>query len=67
MFFLTVGVAFLLSFFATAINSYIALSTSLGPWIEATLVLGGMLIFYLFNGDKFFRLGRHRFEEEQVA
>lgn len=50
MFFLTIAVAFLLSFFATAINSYIALSTSLGPWIEATLVLGGMLIFYLFNG-----------------
>ena len=58
MFFLTAATALLLSFFATAINGYIALSTSLGPWIEATLVLVGMLIFYLFRG-----LGAH---EKQV-
>lgn len=45
----TIAVAFILTFFATAVNSYIALATSLGPWIEPTLVLGGMLIMGLFK------------------
>ena len=47
--FLTVIVALLLSFFSTAIMSYIALTTGVGPWIEATLVLAGMLIYYAFK------------------
>lgn len=39
-------VAVLLSLFSTVIMSYIALAASIGPWIETTLVLISMLIFY---------------------
>ena len=38
-------VAFLLSFFSTTIMTYIAMATPIGPWVETTLVLSGMLIF----------------------
>lgn len=42
--------ATLLSILATVIMSYIAMATPIGPWIETTLVLLSMLIFYrLFN------------------
>ena len=46
MLFFNVFIAFLLSFFSTAIMTYISMATPIGPWIETTLVLGGMLIFY---------------------
>ncbi len=49
MLFFTIGIAVLLSFFSTAIMTYIAMATPIGPWIETTLVLSGMLIFYLLN------------------
>ncbi len=39
------GTVVLYSLFATAIMSYIALATPIGPWIETTLVLVSMLIF----------------------
>lgn len=45
MSYITVIVSILLSFCSTAIMGYIAMATGLGPWIEATLVLCGMLIF----------------------
>ncbi len=44
MTFLTICIALLLSFFSTAIMSYISMATAIGPWIEPTLVLMGMLI-----------------------
>ncbi|MBA3751693.1 OPT/YSL family transporter [Candidatus Dependentiae bacterium] len=47
--FLTVVVSILFSFFSTAIMSYIAMATVIGPWIETTLVLAGLLIFYGFK------------------
>lgn len=43
----TVLVGILLTSFATLIMSYISLATGIGPWIETTLVLMGMLIFAL--------------------
>ncbi len=49
MLILTLLVAVLLSFFATVIMSYIAMATAIGPWIETTLVLAGMLILYAFQ------------------
>ena len=51
MSFLTGALALVLSFFSTAIMSYIAMATGLGPWIEATLVLVGMLIVSLFKNS----------------
>lgn len=42
---LTIGVALLFSVFATIIMSYISLATGIGPWIETTLALAGMLLF----------------------
>nr|MBA2307059.1 hypothetical protein [Candidatus Dependentiae bacterium] len=49
MVFLTLVVSILFSFFATAIMSYISMATVIGPWIDTTLVLMGMLIFSLFR------------------
>ena len=49
MLILTLLVAVLLSFFATVIMSSIAMATAIGPWIETTLVLAGMLILYVFQ------------------
>ncbi len=43
---LTVPIAIVLSLCATAVMSYISMATAIGPWIETTLVLFGMLIFY---------------------
>lgn len=43
---ITILLACLLSCIGAAINSYIALTTSLGPWIETTIVLASLLIFY---------------------
>ncbi len=42
----TLLIAVLLSCFSTAVMSYISMATGIGPWIEMTLVLVGMLIFY---------------------
>lgn len=47
--FLTLLISILFSFFATAIMSYISMATVIGPWIDTTLVLMGMLIFSLFR------------------
>lgn len=47
--FLTLVVSILFSFFATAIMSYISMATVIGPWIDTTLVLMGMLIFSVFR------------------
>ncbi len=47
--FLTLIISILFSFFATAIMSYISMATVIGPWIDTTLVLMGMLIFSLFR------------------
>lgn len=41
-------VACLFSIISTAIMSYISMATPIGPWIETTLVLCGMLIFNIF-------------------
>jgi len=49
MIWLRVFVAVLFSVVATVVMSYIAMATAIGPWIETTLVLAGMLIFYLFR------------------
>lgn len=45
MFALVITVAIIFSLFSTAIMSYIAMAVPIGPWIEATLVLLGSLIF----------------------
>ncbi len=42
----TLLVAVLLSLFATVVMSYISMATAIGPWVETTVVLLGMLIFY---------------------
>ncbi len=42
---LIVFIAILLSIFSTAVMSFIAMATPIGPWIETTLVLIGTLIF----------------------
>lgn len=41
--------AIIFSFLATAIMSYIAMTAPIGPWIETTLVLLGMLILSVFG------------------
>ncbi len=41
----TLGIAVLFSLFATVIMSYISMATGIGPWVETTLALAGMLIF----------------------
>ncbi len=41
----TLCIAVLFSLFATVIMSYISMATGIGPWIETTLALAGMLIF----------------------
>ncbi len=41
-----VFITILLSVFATVVMSYIALAASIGPWIETTLVLCSMALFY---------------------
>jgi hypothetical protein len=46
--FLRLAVAVVLTFCSTAIMSYIAMATPIGPWIETTVVLAAMLIFSLF-------------------
>jgi hypothetical protein len=42
---LRVAVAVIMSLFATTIMSYISMAAPIGPWIETTLVLSGMLLF----------------------
>ena len=42
---ITLLVGILLTCFSTLIMSYISIATGIGPWIETTLVLMGMLIF----------------------
>jgi hypothetical protein len=39
----------LLSIFSTAVMSYIAMATPIGPWIASTLVLIAMLVFKIFR------------------
>lgn len=46
---INIVLACVLSFFSTAIMSYIAMATAIGPWIETTLILAGMLILYLLR------------------
>ena len=38
-------IAFLFSLFSTAVISYVAMATPIGPWMEMTLVLMGTIIF----------------------
>lgn len=45
-------VAIILSFFSTAIMSYISMATPIGPWIGPTLVLLAMPLFRLYRVDK---------------
>jgi len=47
MFILTPIIAIILSVFSTAVMSYIAMATPIGPWIAPTLVLIALLIFKL--------------------
>jgi hypothetical protein len=47
MFMLTPIIAIMLSVFSTAVMSYIAMATPIGPWIAPTLVLIALLIFKL--------------------
>jgi OPT oligopeptide transporter protein len=47
---LSIILACVLSFFSTVIMSYIAMATAIGPWIETTLILIGMLILYMLRG-----------------
>ena len=44
----TTLIAILFSLFSTAIISYIAMATPIGPWMEMTLVLLGTIIFKTF-------------------
>lgn len=46
MLIVTVPIAIILTLCATIVMSYISMATAIGPWIETTLVLFGMLIFY---------------------
>ncbi len=43
VFTLLIAIAF--SLFATVIMSYISMATGIGPWVETTLALAGMLLF----------------------
>ena len=45
---LTTFIAFLFSLFSTAVISYVAMATPIGPWMEMTLVLLGTIIFRSF-------------------
>ncbi len=47
MLFFTILITLLLSFYSTAIMSYISMATPIGPWIETTLVLAGMILYGL--------------------
>ena len=44
MYLFTTSLAFLFSLFSTAVISYIAMATPIGPWMEMTLVLMGTII-----------------------
>lgn len=46
---LPIIVSCILAVFSTAVMSYIAMATPIGPWIASTLVLIAMLIFWLQN------------------
>ncbi|MGB8367465.1 MAG: hypothetical protein WCD44_03845 [Candidatus Babeliales bacterium] len=48
MTFITIFISILLSIVSTAIMSYIAMATPIGPWIAPTLVLFSLLLFRLF-------------------
>ena len=44
----TVALAILFSLFSTAVISYVAMATPIGPWMEMTLVLIGTIILRVF-------------------
>ena len=46
---ITIFISILLSLFSTAIMSYIAMATPIGPWIAPTLVLFALLLFRLYS------------------
>ena len=46
---ITILISILLSLFSTAVMSYIAMATPIGPWIAPTLVLFALLLFRLFR------------------
>jgi len=48
-------VSCILSFFATAVMSYIAMATAIGPWITPTVVLSSVLLFKVFTGHIYMR------------
>jgi uncharacterized oligopeptide transporter (OPT) family protein len=45
----TILITIVLSIFSTVVMSYISMATPIGPWIDTTLVLAGMLIFRLLR------------------
>jgi len=45
----TILIAILLTLCANVVMIYISMATGIGPWIETTLVLCGMLIFYCLH------------------
>jgi hypothetical protein len=47
MLLLNLPITIVLSLCATVVMSYISMATAIGPWIETTLVLFGMLFFYM--------------------
>lgn len=49
MWLLAIIISIMLSLFSTAVMSYIAMATPIGPWIASTLVLIAMLLFRLFK------------------
>lgn len=49
MLFFTLSITLILSFFSTAIMSYISMATPIGPWIETTIVLAGMILYGAFR------------------
>lgn len=46
---LTIIVSFLLSVFSTAVMSYIAMATPIGPWIAPTLVLLALVLMRILG------------------
>src|ERR1700722_8867627 len=46
---LTITVSFLLSIFSTAVMSYIAMATPIGPWIAPTLVLLALVLMRILG------------------
>ncbi len=48
MYLLTTLIAVLFSILSTAVISYVAMATPIGPWMEMTLVLLGTIIFKVF-------------------